>query len=355
VFGAIMNNEIWFEEELGFRDENIELELLGADSGHEISRQQILDIAQGIKGIIRVHPPLWRLLDSTQMMKSEIPSYFYLIRLGYEFYVPKNGQQPFKEFVSARCEAYLWSQSEPQPSVVNLFPCDLYDGSGVKIIRIKTASELKIEHIEKSGEFNFGELQLGHIEAETIGYFGEQQQMPFWEIDPLGRSLHGTRHFWMVVQVPQKHKCIRLSARAEGKVQTTIGRIVIGPKTNAWNQRKNIQICTQTIEHNDGGDDIGIAPELYRRLQKVLLKCGPFNTDQELRAVFVDKRISSWRDKLPEATDRTKRVNGVIDFLYRQNNEKKEKALVLFLQVLGEQVPIQDICHRQLMEIARKL
>jgi hypothetical protein len=40
----------------------------------------------------------------------------------------------------------------------------------------------------------------------------------------------------------------------------------------------------------------GMPSELLSRLQATLLRCGPFDSDSALRAVFVDARITPWRD-----------------------------------------------------------
>ena len=58
-----------------------------------------------------------------------------------------------------------------------------------------------------------------------------------------------------------------------------------------------------------------IPPRILNRLYKTLLNCGPFENDKGLRAVFVDKRISPWRDSLPQANSPNERVRITVDFL----------------------------------------
>lgn len=100
---------------------------------------------------------------------------------------------------------------------------------------------------------------------------------------------------------------------------------------------------------------INISPNLYKRLRNTLLNCGPFANTAELKAVFIDARISCWRDNLPDAADTANRVNVVIDFLSRQSNEIKENALVLLLHVLSDQRSPEDVCHQQLEALAGEL
>lgn len=98
-----------------------------------------------------------------------------------------------------------------------------------------------------------------------------------------------------------------------------------------------------------------ITSSLYRQLRNTLLNCGPFANSADLKAVFVDARISNWRDSLPDATNAVSRVNTTIDFLSRQFNVAGENALVLLLYVLSEQKELGDTCYHQLVTLANQL
>ncbi len=99
-------------------------------------------------------------------------------------------------------------------------------------------------------------------------------------------------------------------------------------------------------------DQVGIPTDLYNRLQKTLLLCGPFANDSALSAIFVDSRISPWRHKLPQVNTPYERVRVVINFLYNQRNNSQENALVLLLQILSDQTNPSDSCHKNLAELA---
>jgi hypothetical protein len=90
--------------------------------------------------------------------------------------------------------------------------------------------------------------------------------------------------------------------------------------------------------HNLGEDLSGIPSHINNRLRTTLLKCGPFRSDDELRAVFVDARINPWRNRLPETSNPASRVRAIINFLYDQASATKENALVLLLRVLRDEV-----------------
>lgn len=99
----------------------------------------------------------------------------------------------------------------------------------------------------------------------------------------------------------------------------------------------------------------GIPPQILRRLRTTLLECGPFGNKQELEALFVDSRISVWRNELPEAGNRRERVHVILNFLNNKYNDAQESALVLFLYVLSEYVDAVDSCYRQLTELTQQL
>jgi formylglycine-generating enzyme required for sulfatase activity len=91
----------------------------------------------------------------------------------------------------------------------------------------------------------------------------------------------------------------------------------------------------------------GLPSDLNKRLRDTLVMCPQFDTDENLRAIFVDERIFPWRNALSQAISRNSRVQLAINFLYEQQNIRNENALVLLLQVLSECVDLGDIlCHK---------
>ena len=99
----------------------------------------------------------------------------------------------------------------------------------------------------------------------------------------------------------------------------------------------------------------GISPQLYGRLQTTLLRCGPFRSDNALAPLFVDSRISQWRDLLPSRDNPVERVQAVIEKLSERNNAQGENALVLLLCVLRDQTSADDACYAQLDALANEL
>lgn len=98
----------------------------------------------------------------------------------------------------------------------------------------------------------------------------------------------------------------------------------------------------------------GIPSSLYNELRTTLLNCGPFSTDSNIKRVFVDERLSPWRNRLPQANNPVERVESIIDLLHDQHNSMKENALFLLICVLSERLDPGDDCHHRLARLADK-
>ena len=94
---------------------------------------------------------------------------------------------------------------------------------------------------------------------------------------------------------------------------------------------------------------------IYDRLASTLLQCGPFDSDTALQAVFIDSRISAWKNAIPEAHSRAERVTLTIAYLANQTTDKQQNALALFLHVLSEQYGPSDSCHQELSTLADEI
>ncbi len=99
----------------------------------------------------------------------------------------------------------------------------------------------------------------------------------------------------------------------------------------------------------------GIAPELYKSLWTALLRCGPFASDADLRALFVTAPLSPWRDSLPQANSPSARVEKTIAYLSQQRDDTGNNALVLFLGALSDLKNTGDACKGELTNLAEAL
>jgi hypothetical protein len=230
--------ESWFEDELLPTDATIEGAVKGARG---VSTK---DVQAEARGIVRADRPRWRRLEaSPEQLTSGVPTTLYQVRLGFQFDVPEAGRKSGAHFVYARCAAYLWPAAggEPQPTVYDLYPSDLYEGEPRKVA-VKFAPELKVLDVGGSlGEIST-DVAVGQVEPVVVGWPGEGESAPYWELRPLSKKLLGVRHLWLLVEVPEGCSGARLAALVEGDLQTRFGPIPIGPRKRMWDQRPSVVI-----------------------------------------------------------------------------------------------------------------
>ncbi len=128
---------------------------------------------------------------------------------------------------------------------------------------------------------------------------------------------------------------------------------------SVWRRRAPVALATpQSAEPPSYFDGIH-APELpkgiYARLYSTLLRCGPFQTNRDLKNVFGDPRIAPWRAYIPEADSEASRVTNLITHLLKCCNTTGDNALALFLHVLSDQCHPDDACYRDLVGLAEEL
>jgi formylglycine-generating enzyme required for sulfatase activity len=147
--------------------------------------------------------------------------------------------------------------------------------------------------------------------------------------------------------------------RKRAELQAALARL--GSSLYAFSGEKDDVIALNgempAMDHDVMSEVPGLSPSLYARLRAKLLQCGPFDDVAALADVFIDARISRWRDCLPDtARDRRERVKAVIKRFYGMEQDRAEdNALVLLLRVLADCVEPGDACHRALTELAFEL
>ena len=102
---------------------------------------------------------------------------------------------------------------------------------------------------------------------------------------------------------------------------------------------------------------MNLTPTLLNQIRDTLRDCGPFENDRQLRALFVDPRINPWRDRLPtHSASFYDLINDVINLLHtKRSADYNENGLILFLQVIVEQVDKGDACHNQILDLITEL
>ena len=100
----------------------------------------------------------------------------------------------------------------------------------------------------------------------------------------------------------------------------------------------------------------GIPPDLHQQIRTVLLDCGPFDDNSQIRDLFTDARISPWRFSLPGRDNVIARVEAFIAFLAGKHRaDDGQNALVLLLCVLSERLDAGSDCPHRLTAVANDL
>ena len=100
----------------------------------------------------------------------------------------------------------------------------------------------------------------------------------------------------------------------------------------------------------------GIPSNLHQQIRAVLLDCGPFDDNNQIRDLFADARISPWRFSLPNRDNIIARVEAYIAFLAGKNRaDDGQNALVLLLRVLSERLDEGGDCPGRLTAVANDL
>ncbi len=99
----------------------------------------------------------------------------------------------------------------------------------------------------------------------------------------------------------------------------------------------------------------GLSKELLASLRETLLRCGPFESDQSVKVLFLDSRIYQWRSRLQDATSANARVLSLINVLVDQENGDGENALALFINVLQDEVSEHDKCNQDYARLLKMM
>lgn len=232
-------DKIWFKDEL-VSTQVVSDEIL--KSTPETNSQNMM--RNTAQGIVRADKPRWRRLDITpEQLTSGVPVTLYQVRLSFQFDLPRPARESGIHFVRASCFAYLWPAvgGEPQPTVYDLYPRDLYDG-GLRNVAVEFKPELKIAEIGGSLGSISSDVPLGQVEPVIVGWTGENERAPHWDLRPSSKKLLGTRYLWLLIERPQGCSGVRLAAMVDAELQTRLGPIPVGPRTRTWDNRPSVVI-----------------------------------------------------------------------------------------------------------------
>lgn len=98
---------------------------------------------------------------------------------------------------------------------------------------------------------------------------------------------------------------------------------------------------------------MALSSQLQNQVRQYLMNSPYLDGNDSLRRLFIDTRISMWRNNLPEAGSRASRANAVIAAFDKMNNGYN--VLALILQVIVDNTPHGDAAKGQGAELARQV
>ncbi|MBC7233908.1 MAG: hypothetical protein H5T68_11790 [Chloroflexi bacterium] len=268
-----MGEKIWFEEELlppqELADEVVK-GLLREDRGEiekSLRAEKALDFAaleaardkaafldrfvkEKAKGILRVYEPRWRPLTAEE--KAGLPvrvgdvypsPEWYLVRIGVEFDVLPESREAGWYYESAWCRTSVFNPSGGvQPRVVDIFPQRIYSGFR-DMVKVAIGPGITAGRVEaKLGEVGM-DLHVGQVTPVTLGFFGEGERAPYWELRSKDFPILGAYHFWMVVEKPLECQQVHIIVWGEGNLRSQLFVLPVGPKVRVPEQRKKFLIA----------------------------------------------------------------------------------------------------------------
>lgn len=231
--------DLWFEEELAPSQGTVSDIVKSLDQrGDGVNEAELQNMA---RGVLRYSKPRWGEIDpkTSKLLSSSASSRFLLVRFGFEFDLSQEGRERGSRFTYARCAAYLSgvNENEPQPSVYDLIPKDLYEGEPRKV-QVKIGMEVEMGPVDlKLGEVST-DFTIGYVEPVVVGWPGEGGREPYWELRPQSKSLLGVRYLWAIIEIPEGCTDVQVAVQSEAEVTTPMFRpILIAPKRREWANR----------------------------------------------------------------------------------------------------------------------
>lgn len=236
----------WFEEELLWPSKPTgQAGPLGGDFGIDVTEHAVVDATSGVRATLRVDKPRWSELDlaNRELLTSGEDSRFLLVRLGFQFDLSGEPGWTKTRYRHARCAARIWPDRElaTQPTVYDILPKMLFEGEP-PMREITIGPTLEIRGVKASVGSARMDLTAGVIEPVVVGWLGEDECEPYWELHPKGKPLIGTRHFWMIVEIPGRAEKARLAVMAHAQIDTRFGPIPVGPRAHIWEKRPTVSV-----------------------------------------------------------------------------------------------------------------
>ncbi len=268
-----MNTDIWYEEELlppvALADNmaeslvTLDVETLAAEMGLEkaaLAQDKGAAVArftrEKARGRLTVFTPRARpvtpeeagdlsggqggLLTPGRLAQGPL----FLVRLGLELDVEPEGRKAGWGYQEAWCRAHLYAPTGTvQPRLLDIYPQRLYEGQPT-VVKVEAKPALKVEKVvEASLGSVSADLRLGQVTPVTLGFFGEEERKPYWELQEKEKPIRGVYHFWLLVEQPPGCPTIHLAMLGEGDLRMKRFTIPVGPTERRLEFRKAVNLA----------------------------------------------------------------------------------------------------------------
>jgi len=259
-----MDDALWFEEEIGPAESTAQVAeaglnrldpaaylaaasdetaglapLMAAMSG--MSKGQRAAAAaryahEQLRGIVRVfRPEVLALEPGTAGRGAEVLPYArgaaYLVRLRVEFDLSETLKAAHYRYKKLYCRAWLTvANAACAPIVLEVYPDRLFQGKP-RLVKVELKPALAWHDVQGSLGSAATDMQMGVVTPATVGFLGDDQRAPYWEVTEKEEALLGPYSFWFVVDVPPGCDLngIYLSVLAEGDLKFHLGPFPMGP------------------------------------------------------------------------------------------------------------------------------
>lgn len=207
-------------------------------------------VREDLKGIIRLHQPrALPLAPDTGGLGSDAVAYAhgtsYLVKLGVEFDLPLRLREAKYGYRRAYYRTWLSAgDAACLPAVLRVYPDRLVRGER-RTVRVELKPSLSWNSVEGSLGSVATDVQVGVVAPATVGFAGDEQRAPYWEMTEQGEAILGPYDFWFVLDVPRgcDPAGVRLALLGEGDLKFSLGPFLMGPWRNRRVERPEITLA----------------------------------------------------------------------------------------------------------------
>jgi hypothetical protein len=149
----------------------------------------------------------------------------------------------FGVYSDAKCRVNLLDPADGvHPRVWGIPPKGIFGGPP-STIKVAAGLGLTAGPLEAKVAEISTDIQMGQVTPVTLGFFGEEERAPYWELRSKEYPILGSYHFWMVVEKPAGCGQVSVGVLGKANLRSRFFVIPVGPKVRAPEKRKSITIA----------------------------------------------------------------------------------------------------------------